>query len=76
MLSSETINKDTCNGNFMRYDSLELTPGQKVAHAHIILCSTEQGHLSPGMLKPMYRWACSLQGCMPTGEEKRRITAK
>lgn len=61
----------------MRYDSLEFTPGQKVAHAHIILYnhSTKQGHLSPGMSEPMYRWACSLQERMSTGE-KWRITAQ
>lgn len=69
MQSSETINKDTCNGNFMRYDSLEFTPGQKVPHAHTFLHnhSTEQGRLSPGMSEPMDLFCAE---CIPTGEKK------
>lgn len=69
MPSSETINKDTCNGNFMRYDSLEFTPGQKVAHAHTFLHnhSTEQGRLSPGMSEPMDLFCAER---IPTGEKK------
>lgn len=60
MPSSETINKDTCNGNFMRYDSLEFTLGQKVAHAHTFLHnhSTDKDVYHQGCQN---RWTCSVQ---------------